>query len=606
DIGPVGITGGASYSYGVFTATGSGADIWSTNDAFRFVYVTVTGNCSMIARVTSVQDIDAWSKAGVMIRESLVSGADNAFIAVTPGNGVTWQYRTIASGGSGNNNTTGLIAPYWVKLVRSGNTFTGYRSSDGVAWTQQGTSQTFAMASTAYIGLALTSHNNSSLCTATFDNVTGPGWPGSSPPLAPASLTAIVTNWNAGLTWTASTNAISYNVKRAVTYGGPYTIVANVATTNYTDTSLAGGPIYYYAVSALNPGGESANSPLSIVNAQGFSPAGLSASAVSATQVVLVWNAFTNATSYNVKRSPASGGPYTTIATGVTTTNYTDTIAAGMKYFYVISAISGGVETLNSPEASVNLPYPWLTQDVGAIGVTGNAAYSNGVFTVTGGGADIQGNGDAFRFVYVAATGNCIITARVPSVQNIDPWSKAGVMIRESLNTNAANTFIAVTPGNGVTWQYRSSAGATTWNNTSGLSAPYWVKLTRTNNIFTGYRSSDGTNWTQQGKMTNAMPSNVYVGLALTSHDSSAFCTATFDNLSVPGWPTPPDAPAGLTATGGNAQVGLTWNSSNGATNYIVKRSTTSGSGYTGIATNASLAFTNTGLVNGTLYYFVV
>jgi fibronectin type 3 domain-containing protein len=609
DIGPVGIAGGASYSYGVFTATGSGADIWSTNDAFRFVYVTVTGNCTMIARITSVQNVDAWSKAGVMIRESLISGADNAFIAVTPGNGVTWQYRTTAGGGSGNNNTTGLIAPYWVKLVRSGNTFTGYRSSDGVAWTQQGTSQTFAMASTAYIGLALTSHNNSSLCTATFDNVTGPGWPGSSPPLAPASLTAIVTNWNAGLTWTASTNAISYNVKRAVTYGGPYTIVANVATTNYTDTSLAGGPIYYYAVSALNPGGESANSPLSIVNAQGFSPAGLSASAVSATQVVLVWNAFTNATSYNVKRSPASGGPYTTIATGVTTTNYTDTIAAGMKYFYVISAISGGVETLNSPEASVNLPYPWLTQDVGAIGVTGNAAYSNGVFTVTGGGADIQGNGDAFRFVYVAATGNCIITARVPSVQNIDPWSKAGVMIRESLNTNAANTFIAVTPGNGVTWQYRSSTGGgTTYNNTIGLGAPYWVRLVRIGNIFAGYRSADGATWTQQGTATFTIASTVYVGLALTSHNNLSLCAATFDNVSAPNWPssTPPTSPAGLSATAWDSQVVLSWPASSGAASYNVKRATTNGGPYAIVSNAGTTNCTDSGLMDGTNYYYVV
>ena len=76
----------------MFTVTGSGADIWGTADAFRFVYVPVTGNCTIIARVVSVQNIDAWSKAGVMIRESLNANAANAFIAVTPGNGVTWQY----------------------------------------------------------------------------------------------------------------------------------------------------------------------------------------------------------------------------------------------------------------------------------------------------------------------------------------------------------------------------------------------------------------------------------------------------------------------------------------------------------------------------------
>ena len=52
-----------------------------------------------MARVTALQNIDPWSKkAGVMIRSSLASNAPNAFIAVTPGNGVTFQYRTITNG----------------------------------------------------------------------------------------------------------------------------------------------------------------------------------------------------------------------------------------------------------------------------------------------------------------------------------------------------------------------------------------------------------------------------------------------------------------------------------------------------------------------------
>ena len=119
---------------------------------------------------------------------------------------------------------------------------------------------------------------------------------------------------------------------------------------------------------------------------------------------------------------------------------------------------------------------------------------------MTGAGADIQGTADAFRFVYVPVTGDCTIIARVVSVQNIDPWSKAGVMIRQSLDAGAANAFVAVTPGNGVTWQYRSSAGGgTSWNNTGSLNAPYWVKLVRSGSTFTGYRSPDGANWTQQG-----------------------------------------------------------------------------------------------------------
>ena len=135
----------------------------------------------------------------------------------------------------------------------------------------------------------------------------------------------------------------------------------------------------------------------------------------------------------------------------------------------------------------VSVPPPWQTQDIGAVGVAGSSLYSNGVFTVSGAGGDIQGTADAFRFDYMTVTGDCTIIARVASVQNIDAWSKAGVMIRAEPGANAANAFIAVTPGNGVTWQSRSTTGGgTSWNQTGGLSAPYWVKLVRSGNTIYG------------------------------------------------------------------------------------------------------------------------
>jgi hypothetical protein len=273
-----------------------------------------------------------------------------------------------------------------------------------------------------------------------------------------------------------------------------------------------------------------------------------------------------------------------------------------------LTALTGG-PALPPPTPLPPVPPPWMTQDVGSVGLSGTAGFTNSVFTLVGAGADIQGAADAFRFAYVTATGNCTIIARVKSVQNVNPWSKAGVMARGSLDANATNAFIGVTPSNGVTWQYRSSAGSTTWNSTGGLSAPYWLKLARTNNTFTGYRSPDGTNWTLQGTATIAMSSNVYVGLALTGHDTSTLCVATFDSVSVPGWPSPtppPAAPAGLAAAAGDGNVALSWFASATATNYLVKRSTASDSGYSTVATNASLAFTNSGLADGTLYYYVV
>ena len=68
----------------------------------------------------------------------------------------------------------------------------------------------------------------------------------------------------------------------------------------------------------------------------------------------------------------------------------------------------------------------------------------------------------------------------------------------------------------------------------------------------------------------------------------------------------PPPVPTGLAATAGNAQVALTWNASSGATAYDVKRSTVSGSGYATVSSPTTTSYTNTGLTNGTTYYFVV
>jgi regulation of enolase protein 1 (concanavalin A-like superfamily) len=243
----------------VFTVAGAGADIFNTDDAFRFVYVPVTGACTIIARVVSLanSDGDAWTKAGVMIRASLNTNAANAFIPMTMGNGVVWQYRSSTGGSTSWSVTGGLSAPYWVKLVWSGSTFTGYCSPDGVTWTQQGTA-TFTMASTNYVGLAVTSRNTSTLCTATFDNVTTTGWP--LLPGAPGSLTATAGNAQVTLSWPAVSGASSYNLKSATNNGGPYTILTNVTTTNYTSTGLLNGMTYYYEVSALNLAGESTNS----------------------------------------------------------------------------------------------------------------------------------------------------------------------------------------------------------------------------------------------------------------------------------------------------------------------------------------------------------
>jgi regulation of enolase protein 1 (concanavalin A-like superfamily) len=173
DIGSVGLTGIAYDTAGAFTVKGSGADVWGTSDAFRFVYQTFNGNGIITARVTGVQNTNVWAKAGVMIRNSTATGAQYAFMAITPGEGVALQDR-VTSGGSAAQvtNTTGLSTPYWVRLIRTGTTITGYVSSDDVNWSSQGSVSIPTLGATVDFGLAVTAHNNSALCTATFSNVT--------------------------------------------------------------------------------------------------------------------------------------------------------------------------------------------------------------------------------------------------------------------------------------------------------------------------------------------------------------------------------------------------------------------------------------------------
>jgi len=156
------------------TMTAGGADIWDTADQFHFAYKRLSGAGSITARVVSISNTNVWAKAGVMIRESLEPGSVHAMIVVTPGSGVAFQRRTTTNGGSETDTQADITAPQWVRLSRSGNTFTGEYSANGSNWTTLG-SIDIAMLPDTYIGLCLTSHNVDATCTAEFSNVTTSG-----------------------------------------------------------------------------------------------------------------------------------------------------------------------------------------------------------------------------------------------------------------------------------------------------------------------------------------------------------------------------------------------------------------------------------------------
>jgi hypothetical protein len=124
----------------------------------------------MVARVTSIAPVNNWSKAGVMIRNSLSANSAYAFMIMSVAKGSVFQYRTSAGASAASIAGTAVAAPYWVKIVRSGGTITGYQSSNGSSWTLVG-SASIPMGPTVQIGLAVTSHDNTRLAAATFDQI---------------------------------------------------------------------------------------------------------------------------------------------------------------------------------------------------------------------------------------------------------------------------------------------------------------------------------------------------------------------------------------------------------------------------------------------------
>jgi len=290
--------------------------------------------------------------------------------------------------------------------------------------------------------------------------------------------------------------------------------------------------------------------------------------AVFAGQVTLAWDASSSPDvgGYKVVYGQSSGAYTSEVDVGKQTSNIVANLDDSKTYYFAVRAYNTDktAESANSnevskpasvttPPPSTALPSPWIDMDIGNVGLVGSASYTNGTFTVNGSGDDIWNNADAFHFAYQPLNGDGAIVARVVSVGNTAQWAKTGVMIRESLDANARNAFVLVSPNTGgVFFQYRSAIGGSTVEKAGAVvSAPYWVKLARAGNTFTAYQSANGTTWAQIGSTTLSMAASIYVGLAVTSTNNSALNTSVLDGVSV----------QTSDGTGSTATVAYTFNS---------------------------------------------
>lgn len=175
DIGSVGLAGSSVYESetDLFQVEGAGLDIWGTADAFRFVHQNRSGDFELSARVDSLTDTDMWAKAGLMARAGNVPDAANVLILVSPDGYVRFQARSGDGNATGTQGTVTNEPPVWLRLVRSGTSYSGFYSPDGVNWNQVGDARTVsAIGETGAVGLAVTSHNTAERTTAVFGSVT--------------------------------------------------------------------------------------------------------------------------------------------------------------------------------------------------------------------------------------------------------------------------------------------------------------------------------------------------------------------------------------------------------------------------------------------------
>jgi hypothetical protein len=170
DIGAVGVAGSESVSNGLYTLQGAGT-ISGSADSFRFLFQNLTGNGEIRAQVQSLQNTSANALSGVMIRESLTSGSRYALMRTSPSGTIQWLSRSKTGGGtSTTKGGSGALPNLWLRVVRAGNTFYGYKSSNGTSWTLVNSSS-ITMATNIYVGLVVASGSTTTLTKSASANV---------------------------------------------------------------------------------------------------------------------------------------------------------------------------------------------------------------------------------------------------------------------------------------------------------------------------------------------------------------------------------------------------------------------------------------------------
>ncbi|RVT71973.1 hypothetical protein EOD40_16260 [Flavobacterium sufflavum] len=359
DIGNTGLAGSASCSNGIWTLKGAGT---STSTAFSFNFKKVSGDTGLVVKVDNMSLTTGGS--GVMLRESLAPGSAfwDIYLGANGGVGKHWQPK----------------APWWLKIERVGTRIFTYHSQDGINWTNLSCwYSATGFPTNLYAGFYTISNNTSAQNTATFSNVAySQTAPTGSPEISSATTTTATLGASFSYSIIASASPSSYsasglpaglsiNTSTGVISGTPTAIGQSVVTLGTTNASGTGT-----ATLILNINNNTAPA----------APSGVTAAVNNVTRISISWPAVTNASSYTVKRSLSSSGPFTAIQTGIIGTSFIDASPQPeVSNYYVVTALAGTLESGNSNVVSASVPpavpsMPIVVNNSNSIGLSWNTA----------------------------------------------------------------------------------------------------------------------------------------------------------------------------------------------------------------------------------------
>jgi hypothetical protein len=529
---------------GAYSVTASSEDIWGVVDSFQCVQQPLIGNGQIVARVLGIDGTtNGWTKAGLMIRETLEPHSKHAALVGTKGNGLAFLWRSETAGASGSTHGASWTAPYWLKLVRYGNCLAGYQSIDGINWVLVDW-QIIDMSQEVYVGLAVSSHDATSACSARFDQVqvlagsalnpmplvgNGDGLRGdyytnedlAGAPVMVRKDRAVNFDWDIGAPMELAQPdqfSVRWTGEIQAQFTEPYTLY--VESDDGTRVWLDGNLVMDDWVDRFD--GQS-QAKVNLVAGQKHALRIEYYQAQGVAHARLLWSS---------PSTPKRPVPQSQL--------YTLTADQSL-------AEEPEEQPLEGAEmASSILSNGWQDANIG-LGAGGGVETSNEVFTVTGCAQDIWGKADELHYIYQPLVGNGQVVARVLRMAGGHPWAKAGLMIRETLDPGSRHAMLGGSIANGLMFLWRAGqSNATSFSGSVRFDTPYWLKLVRWGDLVGGFVSTNGVDWQLADWERVNMGQQVYVGLAVSSHDQRQLCTAWFDQVKV----SSVDAPSPLPVVG--------------------------------------------------------